>query len=127
MRREKLLRLSPPVDFEQWDVVAGKTAFSGGAGQLFVAGTPHCHERQQSYSAALPFLPRQSQCHARPALKLSERDKPFSLFLLLLIVMPLDGEEHASAQHEKLERKEDYREPIPHFDYFQATTRHYLS
>jgi hypothetical protein len=45
-----------------------------------------------------------------------------SLFLLPLIVMPLDGEEHARAQHENLEQNEDYREPIHHFEYFQAIT-----
>lgn len=45
------------------------------------------------------------------------------LFLLLLfIVMPLDGKEHARAKHENLERKEDYRDPIHHFEYFQAIT-----
>ena len=40
----------------------------------------------------------------------------FFLFLLFLlfIVMPLDGEEHARAEHENLERKEDYRDPIHH-------------
>ncbi|MDK4716792.1 hypothetical protein [Rhizobium sp. CNPSo 4039] len=45
-----------------------------------------------------------------------------SLFLLSLIVMPFDGEEHARAQHENLERNEDYREPIHYFEYFQAIT-----
>ncbi|UXT48575.1 hypothetical protein FY136_04710 [Agrobacterium tumefaciens] len=45
--------------------------------------------------------------------------------LLRLIMMPFDGEEHARAQHENLEREEDQREqvypiPIRHFEYFQA-------
>jgi hypothetical protein len=44
------------------------------------------------------------------------------LFLLPLVVMPLDGEEHARADHENLERNEDYREPIHNFEYFQAIT-----
>nr|WP_295986604.1 hypothetical protein [uncultured Agrobacterium sp.] len=52
--------------------------------------------------------------------------------LLRLIMMPFDGEEHARAQHENLEREEDQREqvypiPIRHFEYFQAiicTTSH---
>ncbi|MBV8503453.1 MAG: hypothetical protein JO006_17270 [Paucibacter sp.] len=44
------------------------------------------------------------------------------LLLLFFIVMPLDGEEHARAEHENLERNEDYREPIHHFEYFQAIT-----
>jgi hypothetical protein len=33
--------------------------------------------------------------------------------------MPFDGEEHAGAEHENLERYEDYRDPIDHFEYFQ--------
>jgi hypothetical protein len=50
--------------------------------------------------------------------------------LFRLIVMPLDGEEHARAQHDNLERKDDYGEQvypiqIHHFKYFQAVTRHY--
>jgi hypothetical protein len=45
-----------------------------------------------------------------------------SLFFLPLIVMPLDGEEHARAKHENLKRDKDYREPIHHFEYFQAIT-----
>jgi hypothetical protein len=44
--------------------------------------------------------------------------------------MPLDGEEHARAQDENLEWKEDYREPIPHFGYSRLFTicreEHYL-
>jgi len=36
--------------------------------------------------------------------------------------MPLDGEEHARAEHENLERKEEYRDPIHHVEYFQAIT-----
>jgi hypothetical protein len=31
--------------------------------------------------------------------------------------MPLDGEEHANAEHEKLERNEDYRDPIHDIEY----------
>ena len=34
--------------------------------------------------------------------------------LLPLVVMPLDGEEHAGAKHGHLEDNEDYRDPI-HF------------
>lgn len=30
--------------------------------------------------------------------------------------MPLDGEEHPGAEHEHLERDEDYWDPIHHFD-----------
>ncbi|CUX20322.1 hypothetical protein [Agrobacterium genomosp. 13] len=50
--------------------------------------------------------------------------------LLRLIVMPLYGEEHARAQDDNLERKDDYGEQvypiqIHHFEYFQAVTRHY--
>jgi hypothetical protein len=45
-----------------------------------------------------------------------------SLFLFLLIAMPLDGEEHACAQHENLERKEDYGEPVPNAGRFHAIT-----
>lgn len=53
-----------------------------------------------------------------------------SFVLLRLIVMPLDGEEHARAQDDNLERKDDYGEQvypiqIHHFEYFQAVTRHY--
>ena len=36
------------------------------------------------------------------------------LLLLLFVVVPLDGEEHARAEHENLERNEDYRDPV-HF------------
>jgi hypothetical protein len=36
--------------------------------------------------------------------------------------MPLDGEEHARAEHEKLERDEDYREPFHSFEYYRAIT-----
>jgi hypothetical protein len=42
--------------------------------------------------------------------------------LLRFVVMPLDGKEHAYAEHENLERNEDDREPIHHFEYFQAMT-----
>jgi hypothetical protein len=38
-----------------------------------------------------------------------------SLLLLPLIVMPLDGEEHGRAEHDHLERNEDYRDPIHNF------------
>ena len=37
--------------------------------------------------------------------------------------MPLDGEEHARAKHENLERNEDYRDPFHDFEYFQAVRR----
>ena len=36
----------------------------------------------------------------------------FFFRLLPLVVMPLDGEEHAGAEHEHLEGDEDYRDPI---------------
>jgi len=49
-------------------------------------------------------------------------DPVVSLFLLSLIMMPFNGEEHARAQHENFERNEDYREPIHYFEYFQAIT-----
>lgn len=44
------------------------------------------------------------------------------LAFLGLIVMPLDGEEHADAEHDNFERNEYDREPIHHFKYFQAST-----
>ena len=46
----------------------------------------------------------------------------FVFLLLALIVMPLDGEEHAGAEDESLERDEDYRNPIDHFENFQPMT-----
>ena len=36
--------------------------------------------------------------------------------LLALVVVPLDGEEHARAKHEDFERNEDYGDPIDHFE-----------
>ena len=45
---------------------------------------------------------------------------PLLLLFLSLVVVPLDGEEHASAEHENLERDEDDRDPIHHFLYFRA-------
>ncbi|MBY0341057.1 MAG: hypothetical protein K2Q19_07810, partial [Rhodocyclaceae bacterium] len=43
------------------------------------------------------------------------------LFILpVLIVMPLDSEEHGRAEHDHLEGNEDDREPIPHVAYFPA-------
>ena len=44
----------------------------------------------------------------------------FAFLLLSLVVMPLDSEKHARAEHENLERKEDYRDPIHNFQYFRA-------
>lgn len=41
--------------------------------------------------------------------------------------MPLDGEEHARAEHENLERDEDCRDPVHLFEYFQAITEDDLS
>ncbi|HXI15151.1 MAG TPA: hypothetical protein VNM48_02185, partial [Chloroflexota bacterium] len=38
-----------------------------------------------------------------------------------------DGEEHARAEHENLERNEDYRYPIHYFENFQVITQHHLS
>lgn len=39
---------------------------------------------------------------------------PLTLFfiLLLFVVMPFDGEEHARAEHENLEGEEDDRDPF---------------
>jgi hypothetical protein len=51
--------------------------------------------------------------------------KADSLFLLSLIVVPLDGEEHAHAKHENLERNEDYGNPIHHFKYRFPITNQY--
>ncbi|MCO6849808.1 hypothetical protein LVR63_29430, partial [Pseudomonas aeruginosa] len=34
------------------------------------------------------------------------------LLLLALVVMPLDGKEHARAKHQHLERNKDYWDPI---------------
>jgi hypothetical protein len=45
-----------------------------------------------------------------------------ALLLFLLIAMPLDGVEHAHAQHENLERKEDDREPVPHIGCLHVLT-----
>ena len=39
--------------------------------------------------------------------------------LFALVVMPLDGEEHAGAEYEHFEGNEDYRGPIYHFENFQ--------
>lgn len=52
------------------------------------------------------------------------REVKFVAFLLFLplIVMPLDGEEHAYAEYENLERSENYRNPIHNFKYFLAIT-----
>jgi hypothetical protein len=36
--------------------------------------------------------------------------------LLRLVVVPLDGEIHADAQDDDLEREEDVGEPIPHVE-----------
>jgi hypothetical protein len=36
----------------------------------------------------------------------------FFFFLLVLVVVPLDGVEHANAQYENFKRKENYREPV---------------
>ena len=40
------------------------------------------------------------------------RSAGFVLRLLPLVVMPLDGEEHAGAENGHLEHNEDYRDPI---------------
>ena len=47
---------------------------------------------------------------------------PLLPLLHLLIEMPLDGKEHARAEHENLERHEDYWYPIHDFESFQAIT-----
>jgi hypothetical protein len=44
------------------------------------------------------------------------------LALLPLIVMPLDGVEHADAKYKQFEDNEDYWDPIDHFAYFQTMT-----
>lgn len=49
---------------------------------------------------------------ARPAFSRHLRSAGFVLRLLPLVVMPLDGEEHAGAEHGHLEHNEDYRDPI---------------
>jgi len=41
-------------------------------------------------------------------------------FLLTLVVMPLDGKEHAGAEDGNFERNEDDRNQIHHFEYFQT-------
>ena len=58
----------------------------------------------------------------RERIRKATRPSPLSvsLLLLLLIPMPLDGEEHAGAEHDDLEREEDDREPIPHVGDIQA-------
>lgn len=35
--------------------------------------------------------------------------------------MPLDGEEHARAKRDKLERKQGNRNPVHHFEYFRVS------
>ena len=47
---------------------------------------------------------------------------PRRILLLRFVVMPFDGEEHACAEYEHLERNEDYGEPIRHFESFQVVT-----
>lgn len=49
---------------------------------------------------------------ARRAFSRHLRSACFVLRLLSLVVMPLDGKEHARAEHENLEGDEDYRDPI---------------
>ena len=65
----------------------------------------HDQERQQEEGRQLEGLAQQRAIvHA---------------LLLALVVMPLDGEEHAGAEYENLEHNEDYRDPIDHFENFQ--------
>ena len=65
----------------------------------------HC-AAPQNYHRALALLRR-----ARLALSSPWRSASF-FRLLPLVVMPLDGEEHAGAKHGHLEDNEDYRDPI---------------
>ena len=58
----------------------------------------------QGVSRLLRRTRRAFRWHGRPA--------GFFLRLLPLVVMPLDGEEHAGAEHGHLENNEDYRDPI---------------
>ena len=51
------------------------------------------------------------QC-ARRAFSRCLQSAGFFFRLLPLVVMPLDGVEHASAKHKHFERDKDYREPI---------------
>ena len=51
------------------------------------------------------------QC-ARRAFSRCLQSDGFFFRLLPLVVMPLDGVEHAGAKHEHLEGYEDYRDPI---------------
>ena len=53
-------------------------------------------------------LLRRVQCPSRQAVTLAG----FFFRLLPLVVMPLDGKEHAGAEHGNLEHNEDYRDPI---------------
>ena len=52
---------------------------------------------------------------------LAQQHAPVSA-LLALVVVPLDGKEHARAEHEDFERNEDYGDPIDHFENFQPMT-----
>ncbi|MGI9575439.1 hypothetical protein ACRYJU_15265 [Alloalcanivorax xenomutans] len=54
--------------------------------------------------------------------RLPSADFVIFFFLLPFVVVPLDGEEHARAEHDNLERKENYRDPIHHSESFQAMT-----
>ena len=49
---------------------------------------------------------------ARRAFSRHFRSAGFVIRLLPLVVMPLDGEKHAGAEHGHLEGDEDYRDPI---------------
>ena len=55
---------------------------------------------------------RQHECGSHLAARAQQRALVHPL--LALVVMPLDGEEHARAEYENLERNEDYGDPIDH-------------
>lgn len=58
--------------------------------------------------------PSQLLRRARRAFSRHLRSAGSFFSLLPLVVVPLDGEEHAGAEHGHLENNEDYRDPI-HF------------
>jgi len=76
----------------------------GDHGVVQVDGSPMPRRASQGISRLLR--------RARRAFSWSWRSTGFFFRLLPLVVMPLDGEEHAGAEHGHLENNEDYRDPI---------------